>query len=63
MSSIGAPSPQPTDYLVQQGGKAAIWQSGMAIAVDAPKNRVFFVTRFVVQDHYTADMSDIYFPQ
>ncbi|KAJ9145434.1 WSC domain-containing protein [Pleurostoma richardsiae] len=44
VASPGAPSPQPTDITVQQGGKAGIWASGMGIAVDAPNNRVFFAT-------------------
>lgn len=41
-ASPGAPSPQPLDITVQEGGKAGIWHSGMGIASDG--NRVFFVT-------------------
>ena len=40
----GAPSPQPTDIQDQTGGKAGIWQSGMGLAVDSAKSRVYFVT-------------------
>ena len=40
--SPGAPSPQPLDLLVEKGGKAGIWQSGMGIAVDG--SRAFVVT-------------------
>jgi hypothetical protein len=43
----GAPSPQPTDYTVQQGGKGGIWQSGFGISADTANNRVFFVTGYV----------------
>ena len=40
-----APSPQGLDITVSgAGGKAGIWQSGMGLALDAPNNRVFFVT-------------------
>ncbi|OBT70822.1 hypothetical protein VF21_10119 [Pseudogymnoascus sp. 05NY08] len=38
----GAPTPQPLDYTVQQGGKAGIWQSGMGLATDV--SRIFIVT-------------------
>lgn len=31
-ASPGAPSPQALDYTVQRGGKAGIWQSGMALS-------------------------------
>ena len=40
--SPGAPTPQPLDYTVQQGGKAGIWQAGMGIATDG--SRIFFAT-------------------
>jgi len=43
-ASPGAPSPQQLDITQQGGGKAGIWQSGMGLALDAPNNRVFFVT-------------------
>jgi hypothetical protein len=46
-SYIGAPSPQPLDITLEQGGKSAIWQAGMALAVDTPNNRVYFATGFV----------------
>jgi hypothetical protein len=37
-------SPEAPDLLAGKGGKAGIWQSGMAIAADVPNNRVFFAT-------------------
>jgi hypothetical protein len=43
-ASPGAPTPQQLDITQQGGGKAGIWQSGMGLALDAPHNRVFFVT-------------------
>ncbi|KAH8882217.1 WSC-domain-containing protein [Thozetella sp. PMI_491] len=43
-ASPGAPSPQPTVITSQQGGKAGIWQSGMALATDLVNQRVFFST-------------------
>lgn len=43
-ASPGAPQPQALDINVQGGGKAGIWHSGMGIAADTTKNRVFFVT-------------------
>lgn len=43
-ASPGAPTPQELDIMQQGGGKAGIWQSGMGIAADTTKNRVFFVT-------------------
>lgn len=42
-SSPGAP-PIQTDFTVQNGGKAGIWQSGMAISVDSPTSRIFVAT-------------------
>lgn len=41
-ASPGAPTPQPLDYLKEQGGKAGIWQGGMGLATDG--NRIFFAT-------------------
>lgn len=41
----GAPSPQPLDLEVEQGGKAGIWQSGMGLAITG--NAVYFVTGYV----------------
>jgi hypothetical protein len=43
-ASPGAPTPQALNYIVQGGGKAGIWQSGMGLAADTTANRVFFVT-------------------
>ncbi|KAH8747273.1 hypothetical protein BGZ57DRAFT_971336 [Hyaloscypha finlandica] len=37
-------SPWAPDLQAGKGGKAGIWQSGMAIAADLDKNRVFFAT-------------------
>ncbi|PMD49844.1 uncharacterized protein K444DRAFT_711847 [Hyaloscypha bicolor E] len=42
MASPG--SPWAPDLQAGKGGKAGIWQSGMAIAADLDKNRVFFAT-------------------
>lgn len=42
----GAPQPQPLDLTVQNGGRAAIWQSGMGLVADG--NRIFFVTGYVL---------------
>ncbi|KAJ9158479.1 WSC-domain-containing protein [Coniochaeta hoffmannii] len=41
-ASPGAPTPQPLDLTVQNGGKAGIWQSGMGLATDG--SRIFAVT-------------------
>jgi iron transport multicopper oxidase len=41
-SSPGAPTPQPLDYKVENGGKAGIWQSGMGLATDI--SRIFLAT-------------------
>jgi iron transport multicopper oxidase len=41
-SSPGAPTPQPLDLTVQQGGKAGIWQGGMGLATDG--SRLFITT-------------------
>ncbi|KAK0728773.1 hypothetical protein B0T26DRAFT_185026 [Lasiosphaeria miniovina] len=43
VAAPGAPSPQPLDIQVQQGGKAGIWMSGSGIASDGG-NRIFFST-------------------
>jgi hypothetical protein len=43
----GAPSPQSLNIYDQTGGKAGIWMSGMAPAVDEATNRVWFVTGYV----------------
>lgn len=42
VAAPGAPSPQPTDYQKQTGGKAGIWHGGMGLAVSG--NNVFFAT-------------------
>lgn len=42
VAAPGAPSPQPLDIYVEQGGKGGIWQSGAGLAVDG--RRVFFST-------------------
>ncbi|KAK4207364.1 hypothetical protein QBC37DRAFT_327498, partial [Rhypophila decipiens] len=42
VAAPGAPSPQPLDIHVEQGGKGGIWQSGAGLAVDG--RRVFFST-------------------
>lgn len=42
VAAPGAPSPQPTSYLQQTGGKAGIWHAGMGLAVMG--NNVFFAT-------------------
>lgn len=43
-ASPGAPSPQPLSLTSQNGGKAAIWQSGMGLSTDAANYRIYFVT-------------------
>lgn len=45
----GAPSPQSMDITVEGGGKAGIWMSGQAPAIDEATNRVFVVTGYVIQ--------------
>ncbi|KAF8848127.1 hypothetical protein BDZ45DRAFT_754182 [Acephala macrosclerotiorum] len=42
VAAPGAPSPQPTNYQQQTGGKAGIWHGGMGLAVNG--NNVFFAT-------------------
>lgn len=42
VAAPGAPSPQPTNYQQQTGGKAGIWHSGMGLAVNG--NNVLFAT-------------------
>lgn len=42
VAAPGAPSPQPTNYMQQTGGKAGIWQGGMGLAVHG--NNVYFST-------------------
>ena len=42
----GAPSPQALDITVAGNGKAGIWMSGLAPAVDEATNRVFVVTGY-----------------
>ncbi|CZR60561.1 uncharacterized protein PAC_10457 [Phialocephala subalpina] len=45
MAMEAAPGlPADLNLLAGKGGKAGIWQSGMGIAADTTKNRVFFVT-------------------
>ena len=46
--NLGAPSPQTLDITIQGGGKAGIWHSGMGLAADTTKNRVFLVTGYVL---------------
>ncbi len=45
-SSPGAPTPQPLDLATQNGGRAAIWQSGMGLVNDG--DRIFFVTGYAM---------------
>jgi iron transport multicopper oxidase len=43
-TSPGAPTPQPLDITVQNGGKAGVWQGGMGLSVDG--NRLFLATGY-----------------
>ena len=44
VAAPGAPVPQALDLMSQTNGKSGIWQAGFGLALDAPKNRIFFAT-------------------